>query len=53
MENLTLEELIMILQWHNTFFENCNVYSTSHFRLKEKVLQAIADKDFDEKRLQF
>jgi hypothetical protein len=48
MENLTIEELVIILQWRNSFAEKNHV-NVMHEALKEKVLQAIADKEFEEK----
>lgn len=54
MENLTLEELKILLEWHNIFIEmRPSGYNTSDAELLNKLLQAIDDKELTKNDLDF
>lgn len=52
MENLTLEQMEFIVRWYRIASGEAGM-SVPEDDLYEKILQAIADKEFEEKRLQF
>jgi len=53
MENLTLEELELLENWYYCMYSYTAVWDEKDRALLEKIKQAIKDKEFEEKRLQF
>lgn len=53
MENLTIDELRLLLEWYRVMYSYTAHSYPDDYALVDKIKQAIADKEFDEKRLQF
>lgn len=53
MENLSLDELSLIRSWYEVMYSYTAYSPTADYALIEKIKQAIKDREFDEKQLNF